>query len=122
MNLLLVDQDLATLQLAKCIFTRAGHRVTLARNAHEAFNSLAISAYDGVLAHDNLACESSGELCCWLRAWRGTFDGRIVLYSAHDRILNPAYQRNAGADHFLRLPFLPRDLLNTVMSAFTLMI
>ncbi len=113
-NVLVIDDDSASITLIALVLRRAGYDVYSANNAVEGFELAHHVRPNIILLNDGMPHMSGGELCARIKNSRVTAAIPVVLVSAGPRIEDPIYIKNSGADGVLRKPYMPNDLLNII--------
>jgi two-component system, OmpR family, response regulator len=107
-DVLVVDDHDALLDLVARALERDGHRVHVARSAREATLAMAERRFDVVVLDVALPDGSGLELC--RRARAEALATPILLLTAHAAVRHRVDGLDAGADDFLGKPFAPAEL------------
>lgn len=105
---LIVEDDVANLEVMRLVLEMAGHRVVTAGTGREALLQAAEEHPDAVLLDLTLPDRNGREISAALRAAGGPVP-RIIITSGTS--LNPGDAARLGADEILQKPFSPERLL-----------
>jgi two-component system, OmpR family, response regulator len=107
-DVLVVDDHDALLDLVARTLERDGHRVQVARSAQEAALALGARRFDVIVLDVALPDGSGLDLCRGARA--DALATPILLLTAHAAVRHRVEGLDAGADDFLGKPFAPAEL------------
>jgi DNA-binding response OmpR family regulator len=111
-HVLLIDDDVALLDVLSLAFEDAGYTVTLARDGAEGLASLRARAPDAVISDVNMPRLDGFALCRTLRA---EGDGvPLILLTSRDSEIDETLGLDLGADDYIAKPFRTRVLLARV--------
>jgi CheY-like chemotaxis protein len=114
---LVVDDDVVTVELMELVLKRAGYEVLTAYNGEDALQ-LAYTHHPAVMIlNDGMPGLTGGEVCIRLKTNPQTADIAIILCSAGLRIHDPDYIAQVQADESLSKPCLPSEIIDAVESA-----
>jgi len=114
-HLLVVDDDDRIRDLIKQYLTRAGFRVTAARDAAAARRCLAALEFDLLVLDVMMPGEDGLSLTRWLRAGAGAPGGTpVLILTARDLPADRIEGLRLGADDYLAKPFEPRELVRRI--------
>jgi DNA-binding response OmpR family regulator len=115
-TILIVDDELTTVQLVKMVLKKQGYRVVTAANGPEALRIADDLLPDLMLLDIVLPGMDGFQVCQYIRKNTRTAKIPIIMFSGLDR---PADQRNAfdaGSDDYLTKPVKMADLLEKIRS------
>ncbi len=104
LNVLVVDDDAATLRLIVKIVSSAGHRVSQAQNGHEAFNMIQTDLPDLVVCDWDMPAMDGVELCRRIRGQHLTQYVYFLLLTGKSSADEMVEGLAAGADDFVTKP------------------
>jgi len=104
-SILIVDDDLATLQLLRYMLEFCGYEVTVCGSSREALQMFSASRFDALLTDYNMSGPSGLELAI---SFRARFPGTLVVGMSGFEMAE-AFAA-VGADHFLRKPVLAQQI------------
>jgi DNA-binding response OmpR family regulator len=107
-DVLVVDDHDALLDLVARTLERDGHRVRVAHTVNEAALAMAELRFDVIVLDVALPDGSGLELC--RRARADAHETPILLLTAHSAVRQRVKGLDAGADDFLGKPFAPAEL------------
>jgi DNA-binding response OmpR family regulator len=111
-HLLLIDDDVALLEVLSLSFEDAGHQVTRARDGLEALERLRQGRPDLIVSDVNMPGVDGFTLC---RRLRGAGDATpLILLTSRDSEIDEALGLELGADDYVSKPFSTRVLLARV--------
>lgn len=114
-NVLAADDDEAVLDLMGRILSRAGHRVVLARDGHEALRLFEEHRPDVTLLDIFMPRMTGMEALRRIRASHG--DAEVVLLTSMVRADLVIEALRNGASNFVEKPFRPAALLDQIASS-----
>jgi DNA-binding response OmpR family regulator len=115
-NILIVDDEVLTLELLGLALERAGYTITVAREASEAMKKVLAEIPDLIILDVMLPGVSGLELCAQLRARTGTKAIPILMLSAKGEVGDKIAGLRAGADEYVVKPLDVRELIARVES------
>ena len=115
MRLLVVEDEEDLADAVRLSLVRAGHAVDLAADAAQAYERLAVNAYDLMLLDINLP-DAEGFAVCWaIRQGEvpvaGGADLRVLMLTARGALHDRVRGLDDGADDYLVKPFAMAELL-----------
>ncbi|NPC86003.1 response regulator, partial [Pyxidicoccus fallax] len=111
-HLLLIDDDVALLDVLSLSFEDAGHLVTRAKDGTEGLERLRQRAPDLIVSDVNMPGVDGFTLC---RKLRGAGDTTpLILLTSRDSEIDEALGLELGADDYISKPFSTRVLLARV--------
>jgi len=113
-NILIVEDDLTTREMARMVLENAGYGVSVARSAEEAEEVIRGLWPDIVLMDRELPGMDGLELTRRLRIAEETSGITIIAFSCKQSTEDNERAIDAGSDGFLHKPFTVRGLLQTV--------
>jgi DNA-binding response OmpR family regulator len=118
MRLLLVEDEEDLAGAVRLGLIRAGHAVDLAADAAEAFEKLAVYAYDLMILDINLPDSDGFAVCHAIRRGavpvQGGADLRVLMLTARGALHDRVRGLDEGADDYLVKPFALAELLARV--------
>ncbi|MFP2909656.1 response regulator transcription factor [Pyxidicoccus sp. 3LFB2] len=113
-HLLLIDDDVALLDVLSLSFEDAGHQVTCAKDGTEGLERLRQGKPDLIVSDVNMPGVDGFTLC---RRLRGAGDSTpLILLTSRDGEIDEALGLELGADDYVSKPFSTRVLLARVAS------
>jgi DNA-binding response OmpR family regulator len=113
-HLLLIDDDVALLDVLSLSFEDAGHQVTCAKDGTEGLERLRQNKPDLIVSDVNMPGVDGFTLC---RRLRGEGDATpLILLTSRDSEIDEALGLELGADDYVSKPFSTRVLLARVAS------
>lgn len=112
--ILVVDDDLPSVELMKFVLKRAGYEVM---TSHTGADVLDIATYhrpELIILNDGLPVMRGSEISRIIKSNPVTAHIPIILWSAGMRVRDPRYLREIGADAGLPKPVLQAEILRTV--------
>jgi CheY-like chemotaxis protein len=113
-NALIVDDDAALLDLMQSILRRAGHTTVSTNKSEEGLAMAYQHRPDIIIVNDSMPQLSGGELCRLIKDDPQLSQIPVVIASAGQRVRDPKFIEQIGADAVLFKPYLPKDLINLV--------
>jgi CheY-like chemotaxis protein len=113
-NILIVEDDLTTQEMARMVLENAGYGVAVARSAEDAERILRNLWPDIVLMDRELPGMDGLEFTRRLKAAEETQDITVIAFSTRQSTLDTELAAAAGSDGFIHKPFTVRGLLQTV--------
>src|SRR3954471_23782409 len=113
-NILIVEDDLTTQEMARMVLENAGYGVSVARSAEDAARLVRSQWPDIVLMDRDLPGMDGLELTRRLKMAEETSAITIIAFSARNSTLENEQALAAGSDGFIHKPFSVRGLLQTV--------
>jgi DNA-binding response OmpR family regulator len=118
MRLLLVEDEEDLAGAVRLGLIRAGHAVDLAADAAEAYEKLAVNAYDLMILDINLPDSDGFAVCHAIRRGavpvQGGADLRVLMLTARGALHDRVRGLDEGADDYLVKPFALAELLARV--------
>ncbi len=120
-EVLVVDDDPATLELVKRILESSGYQVQVARDGEEAIEMIRTSPPDFLLTDWDMPQVDGIELCNWVR--RESFPKYIytILITGHTETKHMVQAISSGADDFFSKPIRPGELLSRMQAGLRLL-
>ncbi len=109
-QILIVDDDPIALEMLQTTLEKAGHKVSSARNGHEALARLEQEPIRMVITDWVMEPMDGLQLCRAIRSRHFSHYVYIIMLSARDERANIAQGLAAGADDFVTKPFDPAEL------------
>lgn len=113
-NILIVEDDLTTQEMARMVLENAGYGVSVARSAEDAERILRNMWPDIVLMDRELPGMDGLEFTRRLKAAEETRGITVIAFSSRQSVLDTELAAAAGSDGFVHKPFTVRGLLQTV--------
>jgi two-component system, cell cycle response regulator DivK len=113
-SILIVDDNLANLKLARVLLDGEGYDTRTAENAEEALTALQSFNPDLILMDIQLPGVDGLELTRRLKAQQATKDIRIVALTAYAMVGDEQKARDAGCDGYITKPIDTRTLSDTI--------
>ncbi len=113
-NILIVEDDLTTQEMARMVLENAGYSVTVARSAEDAERILRNLWPDIVLMDRGLPGMDGLEFTRRLKASEETSGIQVIAFSTSNSLVDCEVAIEAGSDGFVHKPFTVRGLLQTV--------
>jgi CheY-like chemotaxis protein len=113
-NILIVEDDLTTQEMARMVLENAGYGVSVARSAEDAERVLRNLWPDLVLMDRELPGMDGLEFTRRLKAAEETRGITVIAFSSRQSALDAEMAAAAGSDGFIHKPFTVRGLLQTV--------
>jgi DNA-binding response OmpR family regulator len=113
-NILIVEDDLTTQEMARMILENAGYGVSVARSAEDAERMLHNLWPDIVLMDRELPGMDGLEFTRRLKEAEETQGITIIAFSSRQTALDTELAASAGSDGFIYKPFTVRGLLQTI--------
>jgi signal transduction histidine kinase len=111
MKVLLVDDEVVSLQFAEYTLRQAGYEVTMARDGQEALGILAGGQYHLVVADWNMPRMDGTELCRDIRSGRFSDYIYFILLTGKTGPEETLEGLRAGADDYIHKPYNPTELI-----------
>lgn len=106
LNILLAEDNLINQKVAVALLQKAGHRVEVARNGHEALNAIKRSAYDLILMDMHMPDMDGVEATRVIRGMDGPAARiPIIALTAAGALSDIQICQEAGMNHFIVKPF-----------------
>src|SRR3954447_6623925 len=113
-NILIVEDDLTTQEMARMVLENAGYGVSVARSAEDADRILRNQWPDIVLMDRELPGMDGLEFTRRLKVAEETSGITIIAFSTRHSAMDTELAAEAGSDGFLHKPFTVRGLLQTI--------
>src|SRR3954470_14404519 len=113
-NILIVEDDLTTQEMARMVLENAGYGVSVARSAEDAERMLLTLWPDIVLMDRELPGMDGLEFTRRLKEAEETRGITVIAFSSRASLLDTELAAAAGSDGFVHKPFTVRGLLQTV--------
>ncbi len=113
-NILIVEDDLTTQEMARMVLENAGYGVAVARSAEDAERMLRNLWPDIVLMDRELPGMDGLEFTRRLKQAEETRGITIIAFSARQSAMDTELAAAAGSDGFIHKPFTVRGLLQTI--------
>lgn len=113
-NILIVEDDLTTQEMARMVLENAGYRVSAARSAEDAERILRNLWPDIVLMDRELPGMDGLEFTRRLKQAEETRGITVIAFSSRQSVIDNEMAVAAGSDGFVHKPFTVRGLLQTV--------
>src|SRR3954464_15721142 len=113
-NILIVEDDLTTQEMARMVLENAGYGVSVARSAEDAERMVQAQWPDIVLMDRDLPGMDGLELTRRLKVAEATCGITVIAFSARQSTEENEQALAAGSDGFIHKPFTVRGLLQTV--------
>jgi DNA-binding response OmpR family regulator len=113
-NILIVEDDLTTQEMARMVLENAGYGVSVARSAEDAERILRNLWPDIILMDRELPGMDGLEFTRRLKKAEETRAITIIAFSSRQSIVDTELAAGAGSDGFIHKPFTVRGLLQTV--------
>jgi CheY-like chemotaxis protein len=113
-NILIVEDDLTTQEMARMVLENAGYSVSVARSAEEAERTLRNLWPDIVLMDRGLPGMDGLEFTRRLKGSEETSGIQVIAFSTSNSLGDCEVAIEAGSDGFVHKPFTVRGLLQTV--------
>jgi CheY-like chemotaxis protein len=113
-NILIVEDDLTTQEMARMVLENAGYGVAVARSAEDAERMLRNLWPDIVLMDRDLPGMDGLEFTRRLKQAEETRGITVIAFSARQSAMDTELAAEAGSDGFLHKPFTVRGLLQTI--------
>src|SRR5438132_5599355 len=113
-NILIVEDDLTTQEMARMVLENAGYGVSVARSAEDADRVIRNLWPDIVLMDRELPGMDGLELTRRLKIAEETSGITIIAFSSRNTTEDNEMAISAGSDGFVHKPFTVRGLLQTV--------
>jgi len=107
-HILVVDDDLHIREVIRFALDKAGMRVTLAEEGHQALQQFSQQAIDLIVLDINMPEMDGLEVC---RAVRKQADVPILFLSSRDDEIDRILGLEIGGDDYVTKPFSPRELV-----------
>ncbi len=112
-KILVVDDEIDTLNLVKMILETESYKVQIAQDGQEAFSRISQEKPDLILLDIKMPGMNGYEICRKLKRSPETATVPIIMFSASDSNTKTRV-REAGADGFMLKPFTIEQLLDVV--------
>jgi twitching motility two-component system response regulator PilH len=116
-KVLLVEDNLAQLELMECYLQESGHTVVYTTDAKEALNKALQQKPDVIITDVVMPGMSGFELCRSLKNNPATASVPIVICSSKDQEIDRLWGMKQGAVAYLTKPFSREQLIRTVKLA-----
>ena len=113
-NILIVEDDLTTQEMARMVLENAGYGVSVARSAEDAERILRNLWPDIVLMDRELPGMDGLEFTRRLKQAEETRGITVIAFSSRQSVIDTELAAAAGSDGFIHKPFTVRGLLQTV--------
>src|SRR5438477_6177243 len=113
-NILIVEDDLTTQEMARMVLENAGYGVSVARSAEDADRVIRNLWPDIVLMDRELPGMDGLELTRRLKIAEETSGITIIAFSTRQSVIDTELAAAAGSDGFVHKPFTVRGLLQTI--------
>src|SRR5215208_7168722 len=113
-NILIVEDDLTTQEMARMVLENAGYGVAVARSAEDAERILRNLWPDIVLMDRELPGMDGLEFTRRLKSAEETRGITVIAFSSRQSVMDTELAAAAGSDGFLHKPFTVRGLLQTI--------
>lgn len=113
-TVLVVDDEISFLKIARIILQRAGYTPLVADSAAQALDLLDEHMADIILMDDMMPGMTGSELCQQLKSDERYQHIPVVMHSAGPRVRNPAFLQQINADGFLPKPAQPQDMVQAL--------
>ena len=113
-NILIVEDDLTTQEMARMVLENAGYAVSVARSAEDAERTLRNLWPDIVLMDRELPGMDGLEFTRRLKNAEDTCGITIIAFSTRHSVMDTELAAAAGSDGFVHKPFTVRGLLQTI--------
>jgi CheY-like chemotaxis protein len=113
-NILIIEDDLTTQEMARMVLENAGYRVSVARSAEDAEKMLRNLWPDIVLMDRELPGMDGLEFTRRLKQAEETRGITVIAFSTRQSSMDTELAAAAGSDGFIHKPFTVRGLLQTV--------
>lgn len=113
-KILVVDDELDTLNLAKMILERKGYQVVVASNGEEALEKADFERPDFILLDMVMPGKSGLEVCNILKTQSKTKNIPVVIFTVLGRDVDRKLSKDAGADGHLLKPFTSESLIEEI--------
>jgi DNA-binding response OmpR family regulator len=113
-NILIVEDDLTTQEMARMVLENAGYGVSVARSAEDAERMLLNLWPDIVLMDRELPGMDGLEFTRRLKEAEETRGITVIAFSSRASLLDTELAAAAGSDGFVHKPFTVRGLLQTI--------
>src|SRR3954462_5348721 len=113
-NILIVEDDLTTQEMARMVLENAGYGVSIARSAEDAERMVQAQWPDIVLMDRDLPGMDGLELTRRLKVAQDTCGITVIAFSGRRSTEENEQALAAGSDGFINKPFTVRGLLQTV--------
>src|SRR3954462_7056315 len=113
-NILIVEDDLTTQEMARMVLENAGYAVSVARSAEDAERMLHNLWPDIVLMDRELPGMDGLEFTRRLKQAEETRGITVIAFSARQSAMDTELAAAAGSDGFIHKPFTVRGLLQTI--------
>jgi DNA-binding response OmpR family regulator len=113
-NILIVEDDLTTQEMARMVLENAGYGVSVARSAEDAERMLRNLWPDIVLMDRELPGMDGLEFTRRLKQAEETKAITVIAFSSRQSLIDTELAAAAGSDGFIHKPFTVRGLLQTI--------
>jgi DNA-binding response OmpR family regulator len=113
-NILIVEDDLTTQEMARMVLENAGYGVSVARSAEDAERMLRNLWPDIVLMDRELPGMDGLEFTRRLKQAEETSGITVIAFSSRQSVIDNELAVAAGSDGFVHKPFTVRGLLQTI--------
>src|SRR5687768_11727380 len=113
-NILIVEDDLTTQEMARMVLENAGYAVSVARSAEDAERILRNMWPDIVLMDRELPGMDGLEFTRRMKQAQETQGITVIAFSSRQSVIDNELAVAAGSDGFVHKPFTVRGLLQTV--------
>lgn len=110
-NALIVDNDITLVELMQTILRRNGYQTIVTSRSEESLDMIYHHRPDVIILNDQMPHVSGSELCSCIKQNPDLGATPVIMVSAGDRVRDPVYLRQIGADAVLPKPYRPADLL-----------
>jgi CheY-like chemotaxis protein len=116
LQILLAEDNLVNQMLAVRLLEKRGHAVTVAGNGHETLAALERQSFDVVLMDVQMPEMDGLEATKSIRAKERSTGGHVPIVAMTAGAMKGDRERclEAGMDHYVSKPLLPKDLFDTV--------
>lgn len=112
--ILVVEDELTTLQLVKMVLKRNGYRLSTATNGHDALHMADDLLPDLILLDIILPGMDGFQVCQYLRRNPRTANIPIIMFSGLDRVTDQRRAFAVGSNDFISKPVKMADLLQRI--------
>jgi twitching motility two-component system response regulator PilH len=113
-TILLVDDEMDFRSIFTFSFQHYGYKTLVAASGREALGIIYAYKPDLIILDDMLPDINGSQICQEIKADPAMRDIPVVMCSAGQHVLNPAYKITTGADAVLPKPVRPREIASLV--------
>ncbi len=114
LSVLIVDDDIATLDRIHTILMGTGYQDIYAGNARTALEMAYRFQPQVAIIPEQLPDMTGSDLCARLKSDPYFENLRVVVVTTGEQVHMPGYWRRVGADGQLAIPYTPADLIRVV--------